>query len=133
MSGATTTLRKAASQSPRRSFSILNEKNAAILRLALVNFVMGAAIRRIQQQKEGQPTRKYSFLFHTEQAWKSHDWQEQVVTAIRDQLVEAAKRKTIPDWMGFSRSPLTISSGPSRWVAEIYLILRPARQPFAKS
>ena len=92
MSGATTTLRKAASQSPRRSFSILNEKNAAILRLALVNFVMGAAIRRIQQQKEGQPTRKYSFLFHTEQAWKSHDWQEQVVTAIRDQLVEAAAK-----------------------------------------
>jgi hypothetical protein len=71
---------------------ILNEKNAAILRLALVNFVMGAAIRRIQQQKEGLPTRKYSFLFHTEQARKSHDWQEQVVTAIRDQLVEVATK-----------------------------------------
>lgn len=71
---------------------ILNEKNVATLRLAVVNFVMGAAIRRIQQQKEGQPTRKYSFLFHTEQARKSHDWQEQVITAIRDQLVEAAQK-----------------------------------------
>jgi len=71
---------------------ILNEKNVAILRLAIVNFVMGAAIRRIHQQKSGQPTRKYSFLFHTEQARKSHDWQERVVTAIRDQLVEAAQK-----------------------------------------
>ncbi|MBZ5539548.1 MAG: Z1 domain-containing protein [Acidobacteriia bacterium] len=71
---------------------ILNEKNVTILRLAIVNFVMGAAIRRIQQQESGQPTRKYSFLFHTEQARKSHDWQEEVVTAIRDQLVEAAQK-----------------------------------------
>jgi hypothetical protein len=71
---------------------ILNEKNAATLRLAVVNFVMGTAIRRIRQPKSGQPTRKYSFLFHIEQAGKSHDWQEQVITAIRDQLVEAAQR-----------------------------------------
>jgi hypothetical protein len=71
---------------------VLNEKNVATLRSAIVNFVMGAAIRRIQQQGSGQPTRKYSFLFHTEQTRKSHDWQEQVVTAIRDQLVEAAQK-----------------------------------------
>ena len=80
----------------RRRFKIedvLNEAGISVLRLALVNFVMGAAIRRIQQAEKGQPSRKYSFLFHTEQARKSHDWQEEVVTAIRDQLVEAAQQK----------------------------------------
>jgi hypothetical protein len=80
----------------RRRFKIedvLNERGISILRLAIVNFVMGAAIRKIQQAQVGQPARKYSCLFHTEQARKSHDWQEQVVTAIRDQLVEAAQKK----------------------------------------
>lgn len=79
----------------RRRFKIedlLNEKGVSVLRLALVNFVMGAVVRRIQQSQKGLPVRKYSFLFHTEQARKSHDWQERVVTAIRDQLVEAAQK-----------------------------------------
>ncbi|HSY64603.1 MAG TPA: Z1 domain-containing protein [Terriglobales bacterium] len=79
----------------RRRFKIedvLNEKGVAVLRLAIVNFVTGATIRRIQQAQKGLASRKYSFLFHTEQARKSHDWQEQVVTAIRDQLVEAAQK-----------------------------------------
>lgn len=78
----------------RRRFKIedvLNEKGISVLWLAIVNFVMGAAIRRIRQAQKGLPPRKYSFLFHTEQARKSHDWQEQVVTAIRDQLVGAAQ------------------------------------------
>lgn len=80
----------------RRRFKIedvLNEKGVTVLRLAIVNFVMGAAIRRIQQTQKGLPPRKYSFLFHTEQARKSHDWQEEVVTAVRDQLVEVAQKK----------------------------------------
>lgn len=79
----------------RRRFKIedvLNERGISILRLAIVNFVMGAVIRRIQQAQAGQPARKYSCLFHTEQARRSHDWQEQVVTAIRDQLVESAQK-----------------------------------------
>jgi hypothetical protein len=78
----------------RRRFKIedvLNEKGISILRLAIVNFVMGAAIRRIQQAQKGLPPHKYSCLFHTEQARKSHDWQERVVSAIRDQVVEAAQ------------------------------------------
>jgi hypothetical protein len=34
---------------------------------------------------------KYSFLFHTEQTRNSHEWQEEVATAIRDELVKEAK------------------------------------------
>ena len=78
----------------RRRFKIedvLAEKKIAILRLAIVNFVMGAVIRKIQLQQKGRSLKKYSFLFHTEQARKSHDWQERVVNAIRDQLVDAAQ------------------------------------------
>lgn len=80
----------------RRRFKIedvLNENGVSVLRLAIVNFVMGAAIRHTQQAQNGLPPRKYSFLFHTEQSRKSHNWQEQVVTAIRDQLVEAAQKE----------------------------------------
>lgn len=71
---------------------VLTHKNVAVLRQALVNFIMGAAVRRLQQQAAHQPPAKYSFLFHTEQAKESHDWQERVTTAMRDSLVEAARR-----------------------------------------
>lgn len=70
---------------------VLTEKNSEVLRRAIVNFVMGAAIRRIRQSEFSQPLRKYAFLFHTEQARDSHNWQEIVTAAIRNSLVEAAR------------------------------------------
>lgn len=70
---------------------VLQAKNTAVLRRAVVNFVMGAAIRRLQQRDAEEFPKKYSFLFHTEQSKESHNWQEQVATAIRNQLVKAAK------------------------------------------
>lgn len=70
---------------------VLTERNAAVLRRAIVNFVMGAAMRRLQQLASGLAAKKYAFLFHTEQARDSHDWQERVTTALRDALVEAAR------------------------------------------
>jgi hypothetical protein len=69
---------------------ILAEKNVEVLRRAIVNFVMGAAIRRLQQQEAGEFPKKYSLLFHTEQSRESHDWQERIVTEMRNQLVAAA-------------------------------------------
>ena len=56
-----------------------------------MNFVMGATIRRIQQQKAGEWPKKYSFLFDTEQSRESHAWQERVASAIHDALVKAAQ------------------------------------------
>ncbi len=82
---------------------VLESKNSAVLRRAITNFVMGAAILRTQQMSAGELTRKYAFLFHTEQSRESHAWQERVASAIRDQLIEQAKhdvsalRKTLRD------------------------------------
>jgi Fe2+ or Zn2+ uptake regulation protein len=70
---------------------ILTEKNAAILRDAVVTFLVGGAIRRLQQRAAGQWPQKYSFLFHTEQSRSSHEWQEKVAVAIRDALVDQAR------------------------------------------
>jgi hypothetical protein len=70
---------------------VLTEKNAAVLRDAIVTFLVGGAIRRLQQRGVGQRPQKYSFLFHTEQSRSSHEWQEKVATAIRDALVDQAR------------------------------------------
>ena len=70
---------------------VLSEKNAAVLTAAIVAFLVGGTIRRLQQKAVGQPPHKYSFLFHTEQSRKSHEWQEKVAGAIRDALVDQAQ------------------------------------------
>jgi len=70
---------------------ILTDRNAAVLRDAVVTFLVGGAIRRLQQRAAGQWPQKYSFLFHTEQSRSSHEWQERVAMAIRDSLVDQAR------------------------------------------
>jgi hypothetical protein len=70
---------------------VLTERNVTILRDAVVTFLVGGAIRRLQQRAAGQWPRKYSFLFHTEQSRNSHEWQEKVAMAIRDSLVDEAR------------------------------------------
>lgn len=70
---------------------VLTERNVAILRDAVITFLVGGAIRRLQQRAAGQWPRKYSFLFHTEQSRSSHEWQEKVAMAIRDSLVDQAR------------------------------------------
>jgi len=69
---------------------VLTETNAAVLTDAIVTFLVGGAIRRLQQRKAGQVQQKYSFLFHTEQSRASHEWQLTVAKAIRDALVTQA-------------------------------------------
>jgi hypothetical protein len=74
--------------------SVLTEKNVRILRRAIMNFVVGAAIRRLQQERAGEPTQKYSLLVHTEQSRDAHTWQENIITQLRNQLEEAASKNT---------------------------------------
>jgi hypothetical protein len=70
--------------------NVLTEKNVKVLRSAIMNFVVGATVRRLQQQKNKEPLRKYSWLMHTEMAKESHDWQERVTYELRNQLEQAA-------------------------------------------
>jgi len=74
--------------------NVLEQKNAAVLRDAVLTFIVGGAIRRLQQKLAGERLEKYSFLFHTEQSRGSHEWQEKVVKAIRDTLVQEANDNT---------------------------------------
>jgi len=70
--------------------SVLTERNSEVLCNAIVTFITAGAIRRLQQKAQNQKTQKYSFLFHTEQKKKSHEWQERITIAIRDSLVMGA-------------------------------------------
>jgi hypothetical protein len=75
----------------RRSFRLekaLTSKNIIKLRQAIMNFIVGACIRRIQQEKSDPKQRKYSFIVHTEQHKKSHTWQERIVKKIKELLIE---------------------------------------------
>ena len=71
---------------------VLTEKNTAVLCSALTTFIVGGVIRRLQQEGDHQRPLKYSFLFHTEHQRQSHDWQEQVVTAVQNALMLAAEK-----------------------------------------
>ena len=42
-------------------------------------------------ERANERAQKYSFLFHTEAARSSHEWQERVAGAIRDELVNQAR------------------------------------------
>jgi Z1 domain len=69
---------------------ILTDRNAVILKDAIVTFLVGGSIRRLQQRTNNQRPQKYTFLFHTEQTRSSHEWQMKVTEAIRDALVDQA-------------------------------------------
>ncbi len=79
-------------QEDRRRFRIescLTSEAISSLRRAICNFVVGGCLRRLQDEQAGQPLRKFSFLFHTESAKTAHAWQDRVVTAINQKLMEA--------------------------------------------
>lgn len=61
---------------------VLTSNAIEMLRHAIMTFVCGGIIRRLQQQENGESPQKYSFLFHTERAKGAHAWQEEVVGAI---------------------------------------------------
>jgi hypothetical protein len=74
--------------------NVLSETRAAVLRDALMTFIVGAVVRRIQDRGAGQVPQKYSFLFHTEQARRSHEWQERLTGAIHEGLQAEAANDT---------------------------------------
>ena len=77
----------------RRSFKVeeaLTSRKIRTLRRGILNFIVGACIRRMQQRRAGTKEKKYSFVVHTEHGRGSHAWQEYIVTKLKEVLVDAA-------------------------------------------
>lgn len=64
------------------------------LRDALMNFIVGGCIRRLQSRHVGDREKKYSFIVHTERSRDAHTWQEEIVTEIVEQMKNARTSKS---------------------------------------
>ena len=81
----------------RRRFNpdeALTSKGVPSLRQAIVTFVVGALMRRLQAKHLGEKPKKYSFIIHTEYSKQAHTWQELVVEALVEGLRESATKGT---------------------------------------
>lgn len=81
----------------RRRFKLeeaLTSNKIDSLRNAVVNFLVGGIIRRIQETKNGNRANKYSFIVHTEQAKISHEWQQSIVIELKTLLKEAVDKQS---------------------------------------
>jgi hypothetical protein len=75
----------------RRSFrieEIFTSPSLAVLRKALMTFIVGGCIRRLQQAQQGVRQEDYAFLMHTERGRTSHSWQEEIVTRLSEELTK---------------------------------------------
>ena len=73
----------------RRKFKIedvLTSKRIHSLREAVVNFIVGGVIRRLQDINEQKNPQKYSFIIHTEQGKAAHEWQQSIVFELKKEL-----------------------------------------------
>jgi hypothetical protein len=80
-------------KSDERSFKLgeaLTHKKIEVLRKGIVNFIVGACIRRIQQRKAKEREEKYCFVVHTEHVKQSHDWQIEIVDKLKYLLIYSA-------------------------------------------
>jgi hypothetical protein len=86
--------RNALRKDDRRSFKLeaaLTSPKVAALRMALLNFITGGSLRRMQHAGAGERPQKYAFMVHTESARRSHNWQEEIVRQILKDLVRIVK------------------------------------------
>jgi hypothetical protein len=65
------------------------------LRYAIVTFIVGGCLRRLQCALAQEQVKKFSFIVHTERSRDAHAWQEQVVSAIVEALRNAAVRDPV--------------------------------------
>lgn len=81
----------------RRRFKIeecLTSKKVAGLRGAILNFIVGGCIRRIQDEQALRRPKRYAFLFHTEAGKAAHSWQESVILRFDEDLQSEAKQQS---------------------------------------
>jgi len=63
------------------------------IRSALIHFIVGSKIRNIQQQKEEKRLEKYAFIMHTITTKAAHQWQEEVMLYLEEQLRGAMEKE----------------------------------------
>lgn len=82
----------------RRRFKleeVLISPKIATLRNAIVRFILGACIRRLQNKAENIHPEKYSFIVHTEQSKGSHEWQQTIVIELKNKLQDVLNKDPI--------------------------------------
>jgi len=82
-----------------RSFKLDDVLSAPAIkgyRTAIINFIVGGCIQRVNKMSAGEKPKKlrYSFLLHSEAGKLAHLWQEKITKTIVSQLAEAAKKPT---------------------------------------
>ena len=73
----------------RRSFKLeeaLTHRKIEMLRKGILNFIVGACIRRIQQRKAKEREQNYCFVVHTEHGKVAHNWQIEIVDKLKELL-----------------------------------------------
>lgn len=81
----------------RRRFKIedcLTSDKVAGLRRAIVTFVVGGCLRRIQDEQIKRRPKRFAFLFHTESSRSAHAWQESVVLRFDECLQAEARNRS---------------------------------------
>lgn len=89
----------------------LSSNGIESLRGAIINFLVGGVIRRMQNERQALPKSKYSFIIHTEQQKNSHRWQKEIVEEIIKQLTKVMEEEPLyfsglitDAYIGLSRS-----------------------------
>lgn len=73
---------------------VLESSKIIILRKAVMNFIVSAVIRRLQQKATSKPQEKYAFIAHSEIHRNSHGWQRDIISTLISELGRIAREKT---------------------------------------
>jgi len=72
---------------------ILTDHKVKGLRRAIINFLVGACIRRSQQEGAGDFPKKYSFVVHTDVSKKTHQWQRDLLETLVEKVKDVLTTK----------------------------------------
>ena len=73
---------------------VLTSNKIAVLRKAVMNFIVGAVIRRLQQKSASKPQEKYAFVAHSERYTHSHGWQYKIISELISRFAKSAREKS---------------------------------------
>jgi hypothetical protein len=91
--------------------NIMTSESLSKFREAIINFIVGASIRRIQNKKSNEKESMYSFIMHTDVSKAKHNWQAELVSQLKMTLEEYAKNGNplIKDYIKVAYDNLSVS------------------------